>query len=416
MQKALRQTIRELVLKHAGELRPGRGRLASKELWKAVAATGTRLWLDTGDMGEADALWCEEFSGLTTNNTLLNREVQKGTYDGLVRSAWADLKDRLDAKKAVIEIAFVLNAVHALRLVARFGGKVSVELHTDLINDAESTVLYAQRYHEICPESFIIKVPFTPAGLVATRRLSDRDVPVNFTLGFSARQNFAAAAFARPRYVNVFLGRLNAFVADSGLGDGRNVGERTTLASQRAVKEVNTILGFHVRQIAASMRSGEQVGTLAGVDVHTMPPKVVAGFESLGIDPRTVKSRVNEQPKVTLSPGVDEGTLTLSSLWDVPGRFKAAALTLARKSAEGVSPEAVRAHFEKSGFTDFLPAWSEEDIRAVQEDGKIPKLSRWKERFARGEAALDAVMNLSGLMSFASDQEAMDERIEGLME
>jgi transaldolase len=44
----------------------------------------TRLWLDTGDIDEAKKLWCSEFEALTTNNTLLNKEIQKGIYDGLV--------------------------------------------------------------------------------------------------------------------------------------------------------------------------------------------------------------------------------------------------------------------------------------------------------------------------------------------
>ena len=51
-------------------------------------------------------------------------------------------------------------------------------------------------------------------------------VPVNLTLGFSARQNVLTSVFARPTYCNVFLGRLNSVVADHGLGDGRNRARR----------------------------------------------------------------------------------------------------------------------------------------------------------------------------------------------
>ena len=49
--------------------------------WGSLRNTGTELWLDTGDMEEAEANWTAEMSALTTNNTLLNNEIQKGIYD-----------------------------------------------------------------------------------------------------------------------------------------------------------------------------------------------------------------------------------------------------------------------------------------------------------------------------------------------
>lgn len=53
--------------------------------WKGLRATGTELWLDTGDIDAAAGLWTREFTALTTNNTLLNKEVQKGIYDGVIQ-------------------------------------------------------------------------------------------------------------------------------------------------------------------------------------------------------------------------------------------------------------------------------------------------------------------------------------------
>jgi transaldolase len=55
--------------------------------WRKVRNTGTRLWLDTGDIDEAAKLWNSSFDALTTNNTLLNKEIQKGIYDSLVSKA-----------------------------------------------------------------------------------------------------------------------------------------------------------------------------------------------------------------------------------------------------------------------------------------------------------------------------------------
>src|SRR6266403_3990632 len=176
--------------------------------WRKLRDAGTRLWLDTGDMDEAGKLWNSSFDALTTNNTLLNKEIQKGIYDDLVAKAARVVLDAapdITPQDLILEIAFILNAHHALRLVDRFDAFVSVELHTDLATDVDRTVAYGKRYFAICPERFYVKVPLTPAGYLSARKLAAAGIPINFTLGFSARHNYVAALLTKPSYVNVFL-------------------------------------------------------------------------------------------------------------------------------------------------------------------------------------------------------------------
>ncbi len=61
--------------------------------WKALNETGTELWLDTGDIDEAEAIWTSEMSALTTNNSLLNNEIQKGIYDIFISEAKTTLRE-----------------------------------------------------------------------------------------------------------------------------------------------------------------------------------------------------------------------------------------------------------------------------------------------------------------------------------
>jgi len=61
--------------------------------WESLRSTGTELWLDTGDMDEAEANWSAEMSALTTNNTLLNNEIQKGIYDIFISEAKSIVRD-----------------------------------------------------------------------------------------------------------------------------------------------------------------------------------------------------------------------------------------------------------------------------------------------------------------------------------
>ena len=64
----------------------------SRAIWRRFRELGTQLWLDTGSITDAEAVWTQEFSALTTNNTLLNKEIQTGRYDVLI----AEIADILD--------------------------------------------------------------------------------------------------------------------------------------------------------------------------------------------------------------------------------------------------------------------------------------------------------------------------------
>jgi len=390
--------------------------LREAHVWKRVRDAGSRLWLDTGDIEEARSLWTSEFEALTTNNTLLNKEVQKGVYDDLIRKAAAAIRkaaSEIDESLLLLEVAFVLNAYHGLRLVEQFDAHVSVELHTDLANDVERTVRYGRRFYAICPERFYVKVPLTPAGFLAARQLGEHGVPVNFTLGFSARQNYLAALLSRPCYVNVFLGRLNSFVSDNKLGDGQNVGEKTTLATQREISKLRSAGRTKTLLIGASMRGGSQVASLTGIDVLTMPPKVAAQYQENPA--QEVSSRVGGDPPVMLAEGLSLDDFNGTTLWDVPDPFKNCVEDLLNKDANNLTPEDLQTHFENRGFGDFLPQWSDEDLRAVAGDGKIPVYERWKDRLSSGRIGMDTLTTISGLYSFATDQKALDDRIRSLL-
>jgi transaldolase len=384
--------------------------------WHKLRDTGTRLWLDTGDIDEAGKLWNSSFDALTTNNTLLNKEIQKGIYDDLVAKAARvvlDAAPKISQQDLILEIAFILNAHHALRLVDRFDANVSVELHTDLAGDVERTVAYGKRYFAICPERFYVKVPLTPAGYLGARQLVQAGIPINFTLGFSARHNYVASLLTQPNFVNVFLGRLNAFVADNKLGNGQNVGEKATLATQRELLALRKAGRSKTNLIAASIRSGEQIGALAGVDVHTMPTKAAAEYRANPLPKAT--SQVANDPNVPLAPGVSLAQFNGETLWTVPQKFKDAVDALLRKNLNALKPNDLQTHFEKAGFGDFLPRWSAADIQTATKDGKIPVYATWKDRLASGKIGLDALMNLSALYSFATDQKALDDRIRSLL-
>jgi len=372
--------------------------------WEALRSTGTELWLDTGDMEEAEANWSAEMSALTTNNTLLNNEIQKGIYDVFISEA-KHLVSHLPINERVKEIAFILNARHGLRLATKFRGMVSVELHTDTAHDIKAIEYYGKRYHELCPDQFIIKVPYTAEGLLGAMKLKEAGVRINFTLDFSARQNVLVTAVARPDYTNVFLGRIGAFMSDNKLGDGSGAGEMAVIASQNWVSGFSGKNPWQTKLIAASLRNYNQIELLAGVDVFTMPPRVAAaGRKALS---GKFTSRMHENYEVSMFSSAEGAHI--EKFWTVDDRV----LNLAdRLSSKIPATGSELVHIaQEEGCTDMFPSLSKEERSFIASDGKIPVYSRWEKRIKEGTIAPDTLLNLAGLASFTVDQKMLDDRI-----
>lgn len=415
----VRSAIAELARKGITVPRPGqKPNFRQDSLWRALQSLGTELWLDTGDLEKAEELWTDHFSALTTNNTLLSKEVKKGIYDELIKEAVRAVRSvapDTDDAGLVREIGILLNARHGLRLVEKFACRVSVELHTDLAHDLQATIETAHRLYDICPEYFIVKVPLTPTGILSVRRLVREGLPINFTLEFSARQNYIAARVAQPHFVNVFLGRLNSFVADFKMGDGKFVGEKATLSSQNELLKLRESQISRTRQIAASMREPGQIATLAGVDVHTMPTAVAEGFLKLGIKPQDLSRQIQRALTVNLNPEIRENDVGLDTLWEVPDSLKNTVSQFLKENLDAYSATDLAEFFTRHGFGDVFPAWTSADLDNIAKDGKIPSYPRWKELLKSRSVGLDALFNAAGLLSFAADQKQLDDRIRSFL-
>ena len=403
---SIHEDIRTYILKSVNEeiIKPARD-----SFWKNLNNAGTEIWLDTGDMELASGLWTEEMSALTTNNTLLNMEIQKGIYDNLIPELRELVKD-FSTDEQVMEIAFILNAYHGLRLVKKFGGLVSVELHTDTADDLDAIVEYGKRYYDICPDHFLVKVPFTASGLLGARILGEAGVRVNFTLEFSARFNVLVSLIARSSYCNVFMGRIAAYMIDNELGNGKWVGEKAVISSQRWINKLAAEDHVKTKLIVASLREAEQLKSLAGVNVYTIPPAVAKNGRNLldGI----FNSQVNTDYMAEFLND-SEKKFRLDTIWEVKDKE----LKFARyidKNVPATGKELITLA-RNMGCSDIFPEFTEEELKWIKEDGKIPKHSKWAYRIAKGELAVDTLLCIAGLATFALDQEKLDHRIKSLI-
>jgi transaldolase len=180
------------------------------------------------------------------------------------------------------------------------------------------------------------------------------------------------------------------------------------VASQNWVKKMATQYGLSTRLIAASLRNAVQLETLAGTDVYTMPVKVAAKGRT------TLKGIFAAQESISL-PGIGNYALDLhlGKLWEVSERE----LLLVRDLADELPccGDTLVEMVHKNGCGDMFPRLSGFDTEQIAADGKIPRHERWADRIRNGELAIDTLLNLAGLASFAHDQAQLDKRIEDLI-
>ena len=375
--------------------------------------TGTELWIDTGDLEKAQSIWKSEFSALTTNNTLANQVVQTGVMDEVIHQTISRLNEvasGLTKEERVTEVGFVINCHIALRLVRAFKTKVSIELHPSMSRNIGRTLDYARRYYRVCPEYFIVKIPLTPEGYLSVRTLRKEGMPINFTLGFSARQNYLAARLSNPEFVNVFLGRLNQVVSENSVGEGDLVGEKVALATQEALLRVRKQYPeVGTRLIGASIRSGEQVAFLAGLDVMTIPPSAMEEFLKMKHPVGTMSSNIGKD----INPEIDFSHLhgpRFHKLWEVPDAFvQFVNDLLASTNLDSMNGGEMESFCRERNVDLFYP-FSPAQLKKILDLGKIPRLGEWSQ-----EVALDDLMTQSALQSFSKDQASLDDRIRSFL-
>lgn len=137
-------------------------------------------------------------------------------------------------------------------------GPVSAEV---VAQDAETMIAEGKKLRGVA-ENIVVKLPLTPAGLIACKKLTDEGHPTNVTLCFSAVQALLAAK-AGATFISPFLGRL-----DDGGQDGMEL--------IREIRAIYDNYGFDTSILAASIRSAAHVrdAALAGADCATIPPAV----------------------------------------------------------------------------------------------------------------------------------------------
>jgi len=172
------------------------------------------------------------------------REINKwGVLTGVTTNPSLVMKEHLDAEQVWKEI------------LTEVDGDVSLET-----TEKEAGPMYEQGkvLHSMGPNA-IVKVPMTPAGLEAGKRLVNDGVRINVTLVFSPAQAILAAEIGA-YIVSPFIGRIDDAAADG-------------MHALREICEIYDIQGYETEVLAASLRHPMHVvdAALAGADIATLP-------------------------------------------------------------------------------------------------------------------------------------------------
>jgi len=237
----------------------------------------TTVVADTGDFLQIAAFKPQD---ATTNPSLILKAVQKPDYAPLLSETVAKFGTKpLDEQMD--------------RLIVRFGceilksvpGRVSTEVDARLSFDANASFTRGERLIEmyqaegVSSDRILIKVAATWEGIQAAQRLEQRGIHTNLTLLFSFCQAVACGQ-AKVQLISPFVGRIYDWAkknAGTAWVEADNAG-----ANDPGVKSVRAIFnhykkfGIATEVMGASFRNVGQITALAGCDLLTISPDLLA--------------------------------------------------------------------------------------------------------------------------------------------
>jgi transaldolase len=241
----------------------------------------TTVVADTGDFESI-----RQFSpqDATTNPSLIYKAVTQPEYVPLLDQAVADGKGKnLPREELIRDIIDDLLIIFGQKILQIVPGRVSTEVDARLSFDTPATIekarkligLYAQR--GVAKERVLIKIASTWEGIRAAEELHKEGINCNLTLLFSLPQAIACAE-ARVRLISPFVGRIYDWYK-------AKTGKEYTGADDPGVQSVRTIynyfkkFGYETQVMGASFRNTSQIRELAGCDLLTISPELLAELQ-----------------------------------------------------------------------------------------------------------------------------------------
>ena len=237
----------------------------------------TTVVADTGDFKQIEVFQPQD---ATTNPSLILKAVQKSEYRSLLDDIASEFRGR-----ALDELTDRLLVRFGCEILALIPGRVSTEVDARLSFDTSATVTRAQRLIELYQaqgihiDRVLIKVAATWEGIQAAQALEQKGIHTNLTLLFSFCQAVACGQ-AGVQLISPFVGRIYDWHKKAA-GAAWVETDRTG-ANDPGVQSVSHIFNYYKKfgiateVMGASFRNLGQITALAGCDLLTISPELLA--------------------------------------------------------------------------------------------------------------------------------------------
>jgi transaldolase len=240
------------------------------------------------DTGDIEAIEKFKPRDATTNPSLITAAAEMPKYaeivNGTLIQARKELGDHADPKK-VASLAFERLAVaFGKRILKIVPKRVSTEVDARLSYDTEATVakgrsIIAQYEADgVSRERILIKIASTWEGIRAGEVLEKEGIHCNLTLLFGLHQAIACAE-AGVTLISPFVGRiLDWYKKDTGKDYAP--AEDPGVLSVRTIYDYYKKFGYKTEVMGASFRNVGEITELAGCDLLTISPPLLAQLDS----------------------------------------------------------------------------------------------------------------------------------------
>ena len=233
----------------------------------------------------------------TTNPSLITAAANQTENKELIENAFAQAKEEGytgdELVERTIDILTVKFGVEILKLI---DGRVSTEVDAALSYDTDATIAKAKELLELYKQygidqnRILIKIASTWEGIQAAKVLQAEGINCNLTLLFGLHQA-QACADAQVTLISPFVGRILDWYKKAENVDSYPIEKDPGVLSVKQIYHYYKQNGVKTEIMGASFRSTAQVLGLAGCDLLTVSPNLLAELER---DTQTVVQQLSE--------------------------------------------------------------------------------------------------------------------------
>lgn len=259
------------------------------------------------DTGEFEEIKAYHPTDATTNPSLIFAAAGKPEYQFLIEEAiqWGKKEARSPQEEltAIIDKLFINFGLEILKIVP---GRVSTEVDARLSYDVEGSIKKARRLIALYEAAgidrkrILIKLASTWEGIQAAALLEKEGIHCNMTLMFNLAQAIGCAQ-AKATLISPFVGRILDWYKKHEGKESYPPAQDPGVLSVTEIYHYYKKMGIQTQIMGASFRNADEILELAGCDLLTIAPKLLAELQKAEgpivrkLDPEVSKKQTVEK-------------------------------------------------------------------------------------------------------------------------